>query len=322
MVGLGDLVGGEFRSHALATDFDGSIVVGEGSTKNPREAFRWSTSTGMQGMGDLPGGFDFSTATGVRNGTIVGYSSSTDIAIEAFRWTESTGMVGLGVIPGGQGSSGASAVSADGQVIVGTSSSPNSGSEAFRWSADDGMVGIGDLPGGPFLSLAIETNRDGSAIVGIGYTEIGIEAFLWSASDGMQGLGDLPGGGVESIAEAVSGDGTIVVGHSLTGNTRQEAFFWTEADGMRLLQDVLVDDFDLDLLGFSRLSDATGISDDGNVIVGWGQGPRGREAWMVVIPAPSSMILLLGGAAMGVRPRRRPTPRINPLDRPAVRRQL
>ena len=50
-------------------------------------------------------------------------------------------MVGLGDLPGGNLSSGATAVSADGNVIVGTGSSAD-GFEAFLWTPALGMVSL------------------------------------------------------------------------------------------------------------------------------------------------------------------------------------
>jgi probable HAF family extracellular repeat protein len=57
----------------------------------------------------------------------------------------------------------------------------------------------------------------------------------------MVGLGDLPGGSFSSVAVGVSSDGSVVVGvgNSASGN---EAFRWTQAEGMRRLYDVLVND--------------------------------------------------------------------------------
>jgi probable HAF family extracellular repeat protein len=60
MVGLGDLVGGTFDSTARGTSANGSIVVGQSSSVNGNEAFRWTQTTGMVGLGDFPGGSFFS----------------------------------------------------------------------------------------------------------------------------------------------------------------------------------------------------------------------------------------------------------------------
>jgi hypothetical protein len=54
-----------------------------------------------------------------------------------------------------------------------------------------------------------------------------------------------------------------------------EAFLWDAANGLRSLKTVLTTQFGLDLTGW-RLTEATGISDDGKVIVGTGPDKR----WM------------------------------------------
>ncbi|CCI04075.1 HAF repeat-containing PEP-CTERM protein [Microcystis aeruginosa] len=283
MVGLGDFPGGFFeRSVAYGVSGNGSVVVGYGYSSQGREAFRWTQATGMVGLGDLPGGDFFSQAGGVSadGSVVVGGSSIVGYGGEAFRWTQATGMVGLGDLPGGYFSSGASGVSADGSVVVGSSRSAN-GIEAFRWTQATGMVGLGDLPGGIFQSLASAVSADGSVVVGIGNsTQDGLysnEAFRWTQATGMVGLGDLPGGYFSSSALGVSADGSVVVG---TGNDGNEAFIWNSAQGMRSLQQVLTNDYGLDLTGWF-LKEANAISADGLTIVGSGTNPNGlTEAWI------------------------------------------
>ena len=53
MIALGELAGGEFRSSANAVSADGSVVVGYSNSAAGPEAFRWTQSDGMQGLGDL-----------------------------------------------------------------------------------------------------------------------------------------------------------------------------------------------------------------------------------------------------------------------------
>ena len=54
--GLGDLAGGSYYSQAWAISSDGSTVVGSSFSDHGREAFRWTQSEGMIGLGDLIGG--------------------------------------------------------------------------------------------------------------------------------------------------------------------------------------------------------------------------------------------------------------------------
>ena len=70
--GLGDLPGGDFFSIAFGISDDGSVVVGESSSREGREAFRWTMESGMIGLGDLPGGaFDSAAIKASVNGSIV-----------------------------------------------------------------------------------------------------------------------------------------------------------------------------------------------------------------------------------------------------------
>ena len=70
---------------------------------------------------------------------------------------------------------------------------------------------------------------------------------------------------------------------------------------MRYLQDVLTGDFGLDLTGWT-LTQALGVSADGLTIVGRGTNPSGNtEAWLAVVPEPSTFTLAgLGLAAFGL----------------------
>jgi probable HAF family extracellular repeat protein len=302
MVGLGHFPG-FIGSSAAAVSADGSVIVG-GATQTSSggdKPFRWTQATGLAGLGDLhPGGDEWGRAVGVSadGATVVGFSTSSSTQQnQAFRWTSSEGLVGLGDLPGGNVNSFANGVSADGSVIVGEGFSA-SGSEAFRWTSASGLVGLGDLPGGAFGSSATAVSADGQTVVGVSTSASGLEAFLWTTSGGMVGLGDLPGGIFRSIGQAVSADGSIVVGHGTIGNQQfvNEAFIWDGSNGMRHLKTVLSTEYGLAaILQGWTLREATGISADGRVIVGWGVNPSGRtEGWVFnAVPEPSSGLLLL-----------------------------
>ncbi len=319
MVSLGDLPGGGFQSSAYGVSADGSVVVGDsfsgifGFDGYQSQAFRWTESGGMVGLGNFPGGMLFNYATDVSaDGSVVVGDSFSDIfnfyeyESQAFRWTASGGMVGLGDFPGGMLFSYATGVSADGSVVVGSGSS-DSGGQAFRWTESGGMVGLGDLPGGYFVSNANGVSADGSVIVGKGESASGGEAFRWTESGGMVGLGDLPGGYFSSNALDVSADGSVVVGVSYS-TFGDEAFLWTELDGMQNLRDLLVAAGVSGLDGWI-LRSATAISADGRTIVGYGLNPFGQtEAWIATIapvPEPSTWLLATFGALALLVTRRR-----------------
>jgi probable HAF family extracellular repeat protein len=284
-------------STAYDVSADGSIIVGRvrvGSSYG--EAFRWTEADGMVGLGLLPGGDQvlspFSAAFGVSSdgSVVVGRSSSAD-GHQAFRWTEADGMAGLGDLPGGDFSSGAEAVSPDGSIVVGFGTSA-SGTEAVRWTEADGMVSLGALPGDGTGNVAMNISADGSVIVGQSGSPA--EAFRWTEANGIVGLGVLPDNS-ESWAMDVSADGSVIVG----GNYSQEihtgeAFIWDEIKGMRSLQDLLINEYGLDLTGWI-LKEATGISDDGLTIVGFGSNPDGHVmGWIAVLTPPDPVELLLG----------------------------
>lgn len=301
MLGLGDLPGipeEVLGTSSIAHDVSnsGSVVVGYGrniGSGGNREAFRW-TGGNMVGLGDLPGGIFFSEAFGVSGdgSTVVGYSNSQVSGIsgspfQAFRWTAAGGMEGLGDLPFGAYQSIARSVSDDGSVVVGEGRSQASGSnnEAFLWTAGGGMVGLGGLipgAGAAVSSEALGVSSDGSVIVGRAVSTNGIEAFRWTADGGMVGLGDLPGHDFFSEATDVSADGSVVVGKTRSTNGSSidgsEAFIWDSESGIRSVREILIEN-GVDLTGWT-LSTASGISANGNVLVGSGKNPAGKfEGW-------------------------------------------
>src|SRR5690606_33260031 len=78
----------------------------------------------------------------------------------------------------------------------------------------------------------------------------------------------------DSGATDLSADGSVVVGWLDAAGRR--AFVWDALRGARLLHEVLVNDYGLDLTGW-ELRAATGVSADGTVIVGSGRNPAGHE---------------------------------------------
>ena len=231
---------------------------------------------------------------------------------EAFRWTNEEGLVGLGSLSANRISTGYG-VSADSSVVVGEAGFANStptsvGIQVFRWTAAGGMVGLNDsLPENTYRSWGYDVSADGSVFVGEKYNPQGEvvrrnEAFYWSAATGLVSLGDLPGGGYTSVVHAVSADGSVIVGMGSTGSPA--AFIWDQTNGMRTLQNVLIDDYGLDLGGWT-LGGADGISDDGKTIVGWGRNPDGSaDAWIATIPEPATLSLLGLGCYVLLRKRR------------------
>lgn len=294
MVGLGALPGGMF-SEAHAVSVDGSKVVGFASTPTGAAAFEWTAGTGMTMIGAAPTGPSDRTVAGAVSGDGMNIAGTLG-SVQAIRWLSDQSVSSLGDLPGGGTSSGVGAMSGDGSVIVGHGSSSLGTREAFRWTEATGMVGLGDFPGGVERSEAHGVSSDGTTIVGNGFTASGAEAFRWTVGEGMVSLGDLAGGDVASSALDASADGSVIVGWSQTAaNAISTAVIWDAVNGMRDLQDVLTNDLNLDLSGWT-LWEAEAISDDGLTIAGTGVNPDGfSEPWIARIPEPHSLLLVWGG---------------------------
>ena len=203
-------------------------------------------------------------------------------------------MVGLHDLTGGYFFSRAYGVSADGSAVVGEGSSAL-GEEAFRWTSSGGMVGLGSFIGGEFFSRANGVSADGSVVVGQGSAASGDEAFRWTSGGGMVGLGYLAGGDPFSRANGVSADGSVVVGFAISASGN-EAFRWTSENGMQSVASILTT-AGVDLAGWTLLS-ASGVSADGNTIVGDGINPDGlAEAWVANLsdaPLPTTPVDISG----------------------------
>ncbi|MEZ4281277.1 MAG: PEP-CTERM sorting domain-containing protein [Myxococcota bacterium] len=264
--GLGGL-GVPPSSLAYGVSGDGTTAVGRSASGAGNGAFVWTASTGIQSIGDIPGG-QFSSIAYDASGdgaVVVGQGNDAFFLNEAMMWTASTGATGLGFLPGGN-SSQANAVSNDGTKIAGQTGAGRN--EAFLWDATNGMQGLGDLPGGTTNSAGLDISGDGSTVVGRSNGANGVEAFRWNAIDGMQGLGDLPGGSSSSFASGVSADGSVVVGRGSSASGF-EAFRWDAIGGLQGLGD---------LPGGSFFSEATDVSGDGSIVVGRSNGAAGQRA--------------------------------------------
>jgi len=331
---LGDFPGGSVWSEAHAISGDGTTVVGMSDYGPGMRAFLWTQSSGMVGLTD-PTLYPFSRATGVSydGSVVVGFGTATHGSSGIFRWTASTGVVGVGfgglawdisndgtTIVGETTGGGfrwttsgefdsslgrqARAVSGDGSVVVGSTGFDYTGT-AFQWTESGGLQLLSGV-------IAMGVSPDGNAVVGYRLTgATGFQPFLWTPTGGLKGLGHLPGG-TGAVAHDVSADGRVVVGFE-TPAYSTEAFIWDESHGMRSIRQVLTSS-GLNL-GYWRLTDAYGISDDGNVIVGAASNPYGEiQAWIAVIPEPSAFSLL--GAIVfclaAARRRRSRGPRLYP----------
>jgi probable HAF family extracellular repeat protein len=302
IVGLGDLPGGAFDSFGTAVSANGSVVVGgvtdapgpPGSNLLGRKAFRWTAETGLVGITEgawLVDDDEYAAAVSDDGAVVVGVKQYQ--FRYAFRWTAATGAVFLTSDLFGFTANGGSA---DGSVIVG---------EGY-------LVGAWvDARGKHFLPQWVERpynginaiSPEGAAMGGYSARSVDKEATLFR-EDGKRfiPLGDLAGGVAHSEVLDLSDYGNVAVGfgHSTAG---KEAFVWDEANGIRSLKRVLVDQFGLDLDGWV-LREATGITPDGTVIVGTGFHDGVTEAFVAIIPEPSMLGLAAAGITLLARLRR------------------
>jgi uncharacterized membrane protein len=183
-------LGGHYWSGAIAVSADGSAVAGYSDNyPTSTQAWRWTASEGLVGLGDLPGGRAYSNATAVSadGTTVVGWSKAAEGSLP-FRWTAEEGMVSLGDLPGGDVYGLAVDVSADGAVVVGRSESA-AGREAFIWDQAHGIRSLKtvlteeyglDLSGWQ-LERAEAISDDGITIVGQGVNPLGFDE-AWVAA--------------------------------------------------------------------------------------------------------------------------------------------
>lgn len=280
MADLGNL-GSAVATIPYGVNPDGSVIVGQGSSARGSEAFRWTLTSGMAALGDLDGG-PFNSkgaATNLDGSLVVGYGSVAEGA-DAIFWTQAGGLQSFSDLPGGIRKAEAFDVTPNGVHVVGYGTGASR--EALRWSSGQ-RTQLGFLEGGSTVSSqAYAVSEDGSVIVGVStsaQSNPDVQAFRWTAAGGMVGLGDLPGGNFRSEARDVSGDGTRVVGNSSVASGRA-AFIWILGGGMVDLLAWLQNRGVTGLTGWT-LTSATGISQDGKVIVGSGVNPTGKtEAWL------------------------------------------
>lgn len=231
---IGSLVATPTGSSAQDVSADGSVVAGwSPSSSKAFEAYRWTQQHGLEPLGTLLGGANYSIANAIApdGDVIVGESGSVE-GTQAFRWSQADGMSGIGDLAGGNFSSTALDVSDNGKVIVGDSSSAQ-GLEAFRWDEVSGMTGLGHLSTTSPRSTALSVAIDGSVIVGTS-GDADATAFIWDQSHGMRSLqdflaadpnliGDLNGWHLIA-AQGVSANGQAIVGRGYNPEGQIEAF--------------------------------------------------------------------------------------------------
>lgn len=214
-------------------------------------------SPSFHGMGDLPGGANSSDARGVSDDgfTVVGRSTSSN-GVEAVSWRNGA-LQALPNLSIGAADAIAWDANFDGSVVVGGSKSPTSTwRQPVSWSA----AGVVALP--PAGSLtgqgdAAFVSPDGRVIAGTRAQNLS-DAFIgFVATDGVVSTYSDPSGpNAASGLSRMSPDGRYKAGFVADGAADYRAAVW--------IDEVLLE---LPELG-SGHSQAVGVSDDGNVLVG------------------------------------------------------
>jgi len=225
-----------YAAKARATSSNGTVVAGymqapEG-LPNGEEAFVWTTTGGLQLLGDLPDGDTISEAWDVSadGKVVVGVGRAGDHD-EAFKWTAATGMVALG-LPPGDISSVAFHVSRDGKVAVGDSLGADGRHRAARWTPAGGAEHLADLPGMTFASGSTASG-DGRVIGGMtgpsSEPSGGGAAVLWTdgnaqlVKDLLVASGtDMTGWDLQSVTD-ISADGKTILGSGTVPGVGQYA---------------------------------------------------------------------------------------------------
>ncbi|WP_200276023.1 hypothetical protein [Haloferula rosea] len=295
---LGTLNTSGYRySQGAGISADGSRVVGISSSASGLRAFVWVSGTGMSNLGFLipnatqSGDFAYSSEANAisSNGqTVVGSSSYTvseTVTIpgrteQLPRYDDEGNLIGYETIyypPYDQ------------TTVL------EQGTQAFSWTSAGGMVALGDLSGGGLFSEANAISNDGTVIVGGGQHGAGNEGVVWT-NGVISSIGDFDGGDTASLLTDVTADGTIAVGQG-TDALGEAALIWSSEFGIGNLNTLLAEQ-GVNLGGW-RLTSATGISSDGQVIVGNGINPSGDpEAWRItdalsllniLIPPPAGL---------------------------------
>jgi len=305
---LNNLSGG-FGSWATAASSTGSLIVGTSIDFNGNEqAVSWAGTTPT--LLDSGAIYFTSSATGVsaNGGVIVGYGFDATTSFLDKAFYHQAGVLNL-IAPIGVGSANrATGISANGNLIVGTESNDfNSATSSsgfihtVGWTSTlvqaHSAIPAFNTAGLSFTQL---TAISGNGAIAIGFASSSLnpgdeQAFKYTlaGSGSYAALGNLGGW---SIARAINSDGSVIVGQSLDAVGRSQAFVH-QSGAMT----------GLGFLGTGDESDATGVSADGTVIVGYSRITSGggirhafvytnvmldADEWLLSLNGPGSVLAM------------------------------
>jgi uncharacterized membrane protein len=186
------LTNGSIYSSGRAFDItpDGSTITGDAAMAGGNaKTFRWTASSGLVAMPDVPGSVGSTGSTISADGLAIGVTvtypdlPSGESNLGAFRWSMASGLTDLGRLPGSSFAS-PLGISGDGSILVG-----NSGGNAFLWTQATGMLDLNvylpalgiDLDR-VHLQQAISISADGRTIVGDANDLVTGQTIAWIAT--------------------------------------------------------------------------------------------------------------------------------------------
>src|SRR6185436_14307285 len=269
MLDLGSLGGPSTLAHATA----GHVVVGERMINGWGHAFRWTPSTGLVALAELPGS-TVSVASDVDGNLIAGFAYG-NTSWQGFRplvWrTDGTLIDPIGAPLESCGSqvcgSGVSTAVRDG-LVVGYSLNAAEMGHAFAWSEAGGLVDLGVVAGAT-ESFAWDTD-DGSVVGQLTgpLSTSSTRAFIWTAATGMKTI--TPD---TVIAQATSITNGRVVGWYVS-DIGARPFLWTSRRGA----------VDVNPRGFNNGSRPAGIDAAGRIAVVYEDENPANTKSVVLVP--------------------------------------
>ncbi|NDA48477.1 MAG: hypothetical protein EBY21_14630, partial [Alphaproteobacteria bacterium] len=269
-------------TYAFATGIsaNGTVIVGQSADDaNMGQAYVWTLSGGMVGLGYLNGGGTSSASAVSSNGAVIvgtaedGADSSLQKAV---LWTGPLYAIqplGLGKLD--SATPYASSVSGDGKKIVGFATDSTT-SYAWRWNSGDSNIAK-FMPAGFNLgySDAAAISLDGTTIVGtVSATndQSNLQAYAYKNST-LTLLGLLngsTGASAYSYGHAVNQDGTVIVGQATDGanNDRQAGYRWSASNGMQSIEQWLASKGVAINPASAYATNAASVSADGCVVGG------------------------------------------------------
>lgn len=267
-----------------------TIVVGDGLS-----AFRFSPATGFEALPTTSPPLQILAPTISDDGRSIGYAQTTlqPFVTQAIVLNNNT--TRELPVPTGALYSRASVLSPDGATAFGLIRTEiNQDMWLARWSIPDNAFELlAQVPGTTDDTefLVSDATPDGSVVYGDTFGPDGF-GFRWTPADGLF-LYDAP------VAQrfrprSTTDDGTYAVGTQRLGPGVFHAVVGDD-DSFEPLLDALVRAYptvENELVGWS-LTEATSVSGDGNVIVGFGVDPTGIErGWAFVVPAPAGVAIV------------------------------